>query len=173
MEETKTSMVALTPQNFHTWLKELKGIAEKAKVWEYVDPNGQKQQPESADFPEISDFQVPVAPQTPVTRSAEDYEKLSDAQQKAYQMKITVYQMKEKLVDKMAHGMRLVDNAVKASARSYIPSTQMDLSTRDIIKKLTAKYQRSDDQIAEQIFDQYRSLQQPPPKQKIEKWVTE
>lgn len=42
---TSTTMVALTPQNFHQWLKELKGIAEKANVWTYTDPDGKKEAP--------------------------------------------------------------------------------------------------------------------------------
>ena len=108
-----------------------------------------------------------------VIRSAKNYEELSNAQQKTYQMKITIYQMKKKLVEKMIHDMKLIDNVVKTSTRSYISSTQINLSIKNILKKLAAKYQRSNDQIVEQIFDQYRSLQQPSFKQKIEKWIVE
>lgn len=111
MEETKASMVALNPQNFHQWLRELKGISEKAHVWEYVDPDGQHVQPKSGKFPDISDYQVLVVPQpltsviaeggaalpqpplTPVTRPAEDFEELSEAQQRSYQAKISMYQV--------------------------------------------------------------------------------
>ena len=164
----------LTPQNFHTWLKELKSITKKIKIWEYVDSNDQKQQSESIDFFEISDFQISVASQsliaiiaeknaslsshTLVTRPAEDYEKLSNAQQKTYQMKIIVYQMKEKLIKKMTHDMKIINNALKASTRTYIPTTDMNAPIRDVIKALTDRYKRSDAQITQQIFEHFRTL---------------
>ena len=157
MEEIKAFMMILTPQNFHQWLKELKGVAEKVKVWEFVDSNDQQIESESAKFLEISDYQVLIMPQsltsiiaegrkasqTFVTRSAENYEELSNAQQKSYQMKITVYQMKEKLVKKMTHGTRIINNALKTSTRIYILIADMNAPIRDIIKALIDKYQRS------------------------------
>ena len=104
-----------------------------------------------------------------VIRLAKNYKKLSNAQQKTYQMKITIYQMKEKLIKKMIHDMKLINNAVKTSTRSYIFFIQMNLSIKNIFKKFAVKYQRSNDQIIEQIFDQYRLLQQFSFKQKIKK----
>ena len=73
----------------------------------------------------------------------------------------------------MIHDMKLINNVMKTSMKSYIFFIQMNLSIKDIFKKLVAKYQRSNNQIIEQIFDQYRLLQQSSFKQKIEKWVAE
>ena len=67
--------------------------------------------------------------------------------------------MKEKLVEKMTHEMRLINNIMKTSTRSYIFFIQIDLSIKNIIKKFVVKYQRSNNQIIKQIFDQYRLLQ--------------
>lgn len=146
-----------------------------------------------AKFPNVSDYQVLVvsqpiisviaeggaalAPQTPVTRPAEDFDELTEAQQRSFQVKMSLYQMKKKWVEEVAHGMRIVDNALKASARTYIPHSKMDAPIRDIINILANRYKLSDEQIAEQIaeqiFDRYRTLQHPPPKPKIEKWVAD
>lgn len=158
MEESKTIMIALTPQNFHIWLKELKGIAEKVKVWEFVDPDGQQIELESVKFLEVSDYQMLIvshpltsiiaeggaalsqAPQTPETRSAEDFEELTKDQQRSFQTKMIIYQMKKKLVEKMTHDMRIVENALKTSTRTYILSADMDALIRDIIKRLADIY---------------------------------
>ena len=64
MEESKASMVALIPRNFHQWLKELTGIAGKEKVWEFVDSDGQQIEFKSAKFPELSDYQVLITLQS-------------------------------------------------------------------------------------------------------------
>lgn len=114
-----------------------------------------------------------MAPPTPVTRPAEGLDELSEAQQRSFQAKMSTYQMKEKWVEKVAHGMRIVDNALKASARTYKPHSEMDSPIRGIITILADRYKRSDEQIAEQIHDKYRTLQQLPSMQKIEKWVAD
>ena len=74
---------------------------------------------------------------------------------------MTTYQMKEKWVEKVAHGMRIVDNALKASARTYIPHADMDAPIRDIIKALIDQYKRSDEQITEQICDHFWTCSKP------------
>ena len=55
----------------------------------------------------------------------------------------------------MIHDMKLINNAMKTLTKSYIFFTQINLSIKDIFKKLIVKYQRSNNQIIEQIFDQY------------------
>ena len=262
-------MTPLTPQNYHIWIKELQGIATKAKVWEYVDPEGTKEEPTEEKFPEVSDYSVLVAAPasgvglppatsaylgpagtneepseekisesstynmfmaasapghgllppasayvdpaetggepteekfpdvsdhrffvaTPTsgdglpptasaskpmtTRPARDYDELSKAQQKSYEMKITIYQMKEKLVEKVTLGIRTVEAAVKASAGAYIPQSKMSSPVRDIIRLLAARYRLSGDEIIEQIHEQFQALKKSPAEDKIEAWVAD
>ena len=154
MEETnKATMIALTPKNYHLWIRELQGISKKAKVWQYVDPNGSKPEPEEGEYPEVSQYQVPIQAQPaggiayPIieggvviaTKSAEKYGDLSAEQKEDYKMEISAYKMKEKQVEKVAQGLRIVDNALKSSARAYIPPNKMASSVREIVKNSGCK----------------------------------
>ena len=107
-----------------------------------------------------------------IIRSADDFEKLSKIQQKAFQMRIIIYQMKKKIMKKMTHDIKIINNALKASTRIYIFTANINVFIRDIIKTLIDKYQRSNAQITQQIFEHFRTLQHIlPAKQKIEKWM--
>ena len=156
-------MMILISQNFHTWIKELKDIAKKIKIWKFIDSNDQKLQSESIDFFEIFNFQISIVFQSLttiiagenallsfqifVTRLTKNYNKLSNAQQKRYQINIIVYQIKKKLIKKMTHDMKIINNALKTSTRIYIFNANMNVSIRDINKTLIDKYQRSNIQI--------------------------
>ncbi len=54
--------------------------------------------------------------------------------------------------------MRIVDNAIKTSVRPYIPSDEMTSSCRDIIRLLAARYKLTNDQIIEQIQNEFQDL---------------
>jgi hypothetical protein len=108
-------------------------------------------------YPDISDYRVTATAENE-SRSAQSYRELTAAQKEAYQMNITAYKMREKQVLKIAHGMRIVDNALKISARSYILSNEMTSSCRDIIKILAARYELTNDQIIEQIQEEFHDL---------------
>ena len=97
MDDYKTTMTAFNPKTFHLWIKEVKGIAIKAKVWDYVDPEGSKPEPEEPEFPSISDHAVEeIVPRAnagegvalsaprdpPIMRPARKITKLSDEQRK-------------------------------------------------------------------------------------------
>jgi hypothetical protein len=180
-ESTKTTMIALTPKNYHLWIKELQGIAEKAKVWAYVDPDGTKAEPQEGEYPDVSDYQVPQPQQLAggvglsqiLTKPADKYSELSDVQKEEYKMDISMFKMKEKQADKVAQGLRIVDNALKHSARSYIPPNKMAGSVREIVKILASRYKRSDDQVMEQLHEQFQVLKNAPVKGKIEAWVAD
>jgi hypothetical protein len=108
-------------------------------------------------YPDISDYRVTATAENE-SRSAQSYRELTAAQKEAYQMNITAYKMREKQMLKIAHGMRIVDNALKISARSYIFSNEMISSCRDIIKILAARYELTNDQIIEQIQEEFHDL---------------
>ena len=180
-------MIALTPKNYHLWISELQVISEKAKVWQYVDPNSSKPEPEVGEYPEFSQYQVPIQAQPaggiayPIieggvviaTKSDEKYGDLSAEQKEDYEMEISAYKMKDKQVEKVAQGLRIVDNALKSSLRAYIPPNKMASSVREIVKILAARYKRSDDQVIEQLHEQFLALKTPPIKGKIEAWVAD
>ena len=73
--------------------------------------------------------------------SADDFKKLLKTQQKTFQMKIIIYQMKKKVMKKMIHDMKIIDNALKTSTRTYISTADMNVPIRNIIKALIDKYQ--------------------------------
>ena len=104
-----------------------------------------------------------------IIRSTNDFEKLSKIQQKTFQMRIIIYQMKKKIMKKMTHDMKIINNALKTSTRIYIFTANMNVFIRNIIKALIDKYQRSNAQITQQIFEHFRSLQKTLAKQKIKK----
>jgi hypothetical protein len=107
-------------------------------------------------YPDISEYRV--ASENGQSTPAQSYRELTAAQKEAYQMNITAYKMREKQVLKIAHEMRIVDNALKISARSYISSNEMTSSCRDIIKILAARYELTNDQIIEQIQEEFLNL---------------
>ena len=125
-------MLALTLKNYYLWIRELQGISEKAKVWQYVDPNSSKPEPEGGEYPEVSQYQVPIQAQPAggiaypnieggfviATKSAEKYGDLSAEQKEDYKIEISAYKIKEKQVEKVAQGLRIVDNALKSSTRA-------------------------------------------------------
>ena len=167
---SKTIMIALTSQNFHQWLRELKDITKKINVWKYVDSKNQQLQFKSIRFFETFDYQMSVMPQSLIMkkrkisllfiiRSTNDFEKLLKAQQKTFQMRIIIYQIKKKIMKKMTHDMKIINNALKTLTHIYIFTTNMNVFIRNIIKALINKYQRSNAQITQQIFEHFRSLQ--------------
>ena len=186
MEDYKATMTAFNPKTFHLWIREVKGIAIKAKIWEYVDPAGSKPEPEEPEFPLISDFTVEeVVPietvegvalaraNPPIMRPARKITELSDEQRKLWKMEMNAYQLMKKQNDRIAHGIRLVDAAIKASARAYIPPENMESTVQKILQVLSSKYRRSDTEVIEQIYQQYVALKSPPTKTKLESWTTE
>lgn len=186
MEDYKATMTAFNPKTFHLWIREVKGIAIKAKIWDYVDPVGSKPEPEEPEFPLISDFIVEelVPRQTdqgvilasadpPIMRPARKITELSDEQRKIWKMEMNAYQLMEKQNDRIAHGIRLVDVAIKASARAYIPPENMESTVRKILQVLSSKYKRSDTEVIEQIYQQFVALKTPPTKTKLEAWITD
>jgi hypothetical protein len=109
----------------------------------------------------------------PRIRSARDFNELSAAQKDSLKINIATWELKEKRINKIAKGMQIVDNAIKISARSYIPSDEMTSSCRDIIKMLAARYKLTKDQIIEQIQNEFQDLKTwpLPIKNKIEEWI--
>lgn len=189
MEDTsKHTIMALTPKNFHWWIREVESFASDAKVWKYVDPDGNTDAPDRSDPPKFSDYivQAPAdeeetassssAPTTrpaSVTRPARKYSELSPEQQQDYKMNTSAYKLEETRFDRTYRGIRLVKSAVFATARAYIPSTKLDQSLREILKLLASRYRRPNEEIIDQIHESYMVLKIPPPKSKIDAWIND
>ena len=58
MEDYKSIMTPPNSKNFHVWIKKVKGVAKKSKVWEYVDPDGDKEEPVDPMFLQVLDYMV-------------------------------------------------------------------------------------------------------------------
>ena len=81
---------------------------------------------------------------------------------------MSAFQMIEKQNDRIIHEIRLVDAAIKASARTYIPPENMESTVRKILQVLFSKYKRSDTEVIEQIYQQFVALKNSPIKVKLE-----
>lgn len=68
----------------------------------------------------------------------------------------------------MATGIRVLDNAIKNSARMYIPDDMMTATMKETIQALAKKYKRTRNQIVEQLHIQFLLLKNAPAKNKIE-----
>ena len=90
------------------------------------------------------------------------------SKKKKYKIELTTFQMSEKFNDRIAQRIRMVDAAIKSSARSYIPPDKLKSSGREILKLLATRYQRSDDEITRQLFEQLQQLKVTSTKEKIE-----
>lgn len=80
--------------------------------------------------------------------------------------------MSKKFNDKIAQEIKVMNAAIKSFVRSYIPPDKLKSSGRKILKLLTTRYQRSDDEITRQLFEQFQQLKVTPTKGKIEAWMT-
>ena len=128
------------------YLMKLKEIVE----FYFGRVNTSKPEPEEGEYPEVSQYQVSIQAQPaggiayPIieggvviaTKSAEKYGDLSAEQKEDYKMEISAYKMKEKQVEKVAQGLRIVENALKSSARAYIPPNKIASSVREKVKIL-------------------------------------
>jgi hypothetical protein len=88
-------IISLTPKNYHKWIKEIQGLVVRANVWEYVDPQGTKQEPTNGECPDVSDYAVPLEENitvrqdsAPRIRPARDYSELTSEQKDSLKVNI-------------------------------------------------------------------------------------
>ena len=134
-----------------------------------IQPTQQTQQStETVADDEVSTQQSPSANQTVEHRSAMSLSELSKSQKKSLRMNIAGFDYKQKIIDRVTQDIRIVDNAVKASAKNYISSFEMMLTTREILQSLSNRYIRERPQLVDQLIERYQSLKQSSIKDKIE-----
>ena len=101
-------------------------------------------------------------------RSVKKYKELSDQQKKTYKIELITFQIAKKINDRIAQNIRMVNAAIKASIKAYIPLDRIKSSVREILQLLFNRYKRSDDKIIEQLFEQLQQLKAPFTKSKVE-----
>ena len=82
-------------------------------------------------------------------------------------MNVTVFQMKEKANNQIAHKIRIIDITIKTSTRMYISSKKMKLSVREILQLLSTRYKQFDREINLQLHEKFQRLKIASAKNKI------
>ncbi len=167
-----STMITLISLNYHIWINELKTIAEKARVWKYVDSDTDVEKSQSSESFTAADYLI-MKENAETTRSAFTLKELIVAQRKEYKADMLEYNMLEKLYKRTTRELQTMNNAIRTSAHQYISSNELKSSARTIIKLLAACYKFDQSKIIQQIHEQWRRLKTPSVKSKVESWVTE
>ena len=108
------------------------------------------------------------AAQATATQPARYADELDDRQRASYQLNIQTFKLRQQHAEKVTSDIRVIDNAIKSSARMYILDDMMTATVRETIQALARKYKRTKNQIIEQLHIQFLSLKNAPAKDKIE-----
>jgi hypothetical protein len=184
----KIIMLILISNNFHLWIEELKDLALKIKIWEYINSYNQIQESREEVLFEISHFVIRFAfvsaavddlitnqadqfAQAQHLRVAKYFHELSTEQQENYRASVKEYKRKEKQMIKITQRMLKINEAIRASIKTYILSKLMFVFIKKILQFLIIKYKKIDDQIKKQIHEKFQTLKQSSFKNQIETWV--
>jgi hypothetical protein len=137
----------LTSLNYHIWINELKAIAKKARIWQFVDFDTDLKSSQSSVSPQASDYKIN-------DNSASSLKELFAEQKKKYKANNIEYDMLDKQFERITQRLRTINNAIRTSARQYIFSNELRSSTRKIIQLLAARYKLDQSKIIEQIHEQ-------------------
>ena len=73
-------------------------------------------------------------------------------------MKFVTFQMTEKINDRIAQNIQMMNVVIKTSIRIYIFFDRMKSSIRKMLQFLFNKYKRLNDEIIKQLFEQLQQL---------------
>ncbi len=188
----KIIMLILNSNNFHLWIEELKDLILKIKIWEYINSYDKIEKSRKEVLSEISHFLVKQSDLASsavvddlitdqINQSAQDFtqsrlakyfHELSTQQQENYRTSVKEYKRKEKQIAKITQRMLKIDEAIRASTKTYILSKLMFALIKKILQVLIIKYKKIDDQIKKQIHEKFQILKQSSFKNQIEIWIT-
>ncbi len=188
----KIIMLTFNSNNFHLWIEELKDLTLKIKIWKYINSYHKIEESREEVLSEISHFVVKQSDLTSSTtaenfitnqinQSAQDFtqsrlakyfHELSTQQQENYRANMKEYKRKEKQVATVTQKMLKINEAIRASIKTYILSKLMFVFMEKILQVLIIKYKKIDDQIKKQIYEKFQALKQSSFKNQIEIWVT-
>jgi hypothetical protein len=182
-------MLILISNNFHLWIEELKDLALKIKVWQYINSNDSMKKSRKEILLEIDHFSVKNSSSQSIaddlmtnqtisiafshSRSAQWFHELTSSQQESYKASVKEYKRKEKLIVKISQKMLKIDEAIRVFARSYILFEMMSAFIRKILQLLITKYKKIDDQIKKQLHEKFQALKQSSFKNQIETWIAD
>ncbi len=102
------------------------------------------------------------------SRFAKYFHELSTQQQENYRASVKEYKRKEKRIAKITQKMLKINEAIRASIKTYIFSKLMFAFIKEILQVLIIKYKKIDDQIKKQIHEKFQALKQSSFKNQIE-----
>ncbi len=159
-------IIILTSLNYHIWINELKAIAKKARIWQFVDLDTDLKSSQSSVSSQASDYKINDS-------SASSLKELFVEQKKEYKANNIEYDMLDKQFKRITQRLRTVNNVIRTSVLQYISSNELRSSTRKIIQLLAVRYKLDQSKIIEQIHEQWRDLKSSLTKDKIESWIVE
>jgi hypothetical protein len=122
----------------------------------------------SATADDLITNQVDQSAQTSQSRVAKYFHELSTQQQENYRTSVKEYKRKEKQMIKIIQRMLKINEAIRASIKTYILSKLMFVFIKKILQLLITKYKKIDDQIKKQIHEKFQTLKQSSFKNQIE-----
>jgi hypothetical protein len=183
-------MLIFISNNFHLWIEELKDLALKIKIWEYINSYDKIEKFRKEILSEIDHFvvkqsdltsstavddlitnQINQSAQSSQSRVANYFSELTSQQQENYRTNVKKYKRKKKQIVKIIQRMLKINETIRASVRFYISSKLMFTFIREILQLLIIKYKKIDDQIKKQIHEKFQALKQSSFKNQIEIWV--
>jgi hypothetical protein len=88
------------------------------------------------------------------SRSTINKRELTSEQQKKYKANYVEYNMLNKHHERITQKLKIVQNAIRTSAKQYIFSNKFVSSSRKMIQMLTARYKLNQSKIIERIHEQ-------------------
>jgi hypothetical protein len=184
-------MLTFISNNFHLWIEEFKDLILKIKIWKYINSYNQIAKSRKEVLFKISHFvvkafafafstvvddlitdQADQSAQTSQFRLAKYFHELTTQQQENYRTSVKEYKRKKKQIVKITQKMLKINEAIRASIKTYIFSKLMFVFIKEILQFLIIKYKKIDDQIKKQIHEKFQALKQSSFKNQIEIWVT-
>jgi hypothetical protein len=185
-------MLILNSNNFHFSIEAFKDLTLKIKIWEYINSYNQIAESREEILSEIFYYAVKTSVLASSTifddlianqinqfaqvftqsRVAKYFHELIIQQQENYWANVKEYKRKKKQIVKIVQKMFKINEAIRASIKTYIFSKLMFVFIKRILQFLIIKYKRIDDQIKKQIHEKFQTLKQSLFKNQIEIWVT-
>jgi hypothetical protein len=171
----KIIMLILIANNFHLWIEELKDLALKIKIWEYINSYNQTAESRKEILFEIFHYVIKASVLASSTifddfitnqidqsaqvftqsRFAKYFHELTIQQQENYRANVKKYKRKEKQIVKIIQRMLKINEAIRASIKMYIFSKLIFVFIKKILQFLIIKYKKIDDQIKKQIHEKF------------------
>jgi hypothetical protein len=117
-------------------MQQIKSIAFRAQVWEFVDSNGSEPEPVAPKYSKFGDYMKIILIDTPGSTQSEtiigsppsilipekysDYDDLSAQQQKSYDVMERAYRALQQEAKSAGIGIQKLHTAILESARAYI-----------------------------------------------------